>query len=168
MITTTAWPGTDITVAVPAKDYRCSCKGLSLSNSLGSLDFKQYTAATACLIARYSVIDTIQENEHYWRFPTVLLLLTVIEDLEKGYYFKKNLGNAVSASENSEGDMEVDASDANAAAESLAHGMQDLSVTADTTRMPGMPGSSTAFSGSDEAQLEDVQAMVSTFRLTDS
>jgi hypothetical protein len=46
-----------------------------------------------------------------------------MEDLEKGYYFKNLLGSAASASESSEGDMEVDASDANATTESLAHRM---------------------------------------------
>jgi hypothetical protein len=144
---------------------RCSCNELSLRKSLGSLDFKQYTTATACLIARYSDLGTIQENEYYWHYPAVLLLRTVIEDLEEGYYFKNLLGNAVSASDNSESEMEVDTSDANAATESLAHRMQDLSVTAYTMRMPD---SSTAFSGSDEAQLEDVRARVLSFRLTDS
>jgi hypothetical protein len=136
---------------------RCSCHELSMSKSLGSLDFEQYTTATACLIARYSVRGNIRESEDDWHYPAVLLLLTVIEDLEECHYSNNLLGGAVSASENSEGDMEVDTSDANANTESLAHAMQDLSVTADTIRMPD---SRAALSGSDEAQPEDMQAMV--------
>jgi hypothetical protein len=136
---------------------RCPCHELSLSKSLGSLDFRQYTTATAFLIARYSIRGNIRENEDDWHYPAVLLLLNIIEDLIEGHYFKNLLGSAVSASENSEGDMEVDTSDANAAAESLAHGMQDLSVTADTMRMPD---SRAALSGSDETQPEDMRAMV--------
>jgi hypothetical protein len=143
---------------------RCSCNERLLSKSLGSLDFVQHTTATACLIARHSARN-VEESEDDWHSPAVFLLITLIMDLENGNYFANLFGSAVSAFENSEGAMEVDTSDANAAAESLAHGMQDLSVAADTMRMPN---SSTAFSSSDEAQLEDMQAMVSAFRLTDS
>jgi hypothetical protein len=50
-------------VALNGHFTRCSCHGLSLSKSLGSLDFEQYTIATACLIARYSIRGNIRENE---------------------------------------------------------------------------------------------------------
>ena len=131
---------------------RCSCNERLLSKSLGSLDFVQHTTATACLIARHSARN-VEESEDDWHSPAVFLLITLIMDLENGNYFANLFGSAVSAFENSEGAMEVDTSDANAAAESLAHGMQDLSVAADTMRMPD---SSIAFSSSDEAQLEDM------------
>jgi hypothetical protein len=143
---------------------RCSCNERLLSKSLGSLDFIQHTTATACLIARHSARN-VEESEDDWHFPAVFLLITLITDLENGNYFANPLGSAVSAFDNTEGAMEVDTSDANAAAESLAHGMPDLSVAAETMRMPN---SRTAFSSSDEAQLEDMQAMVSAFRLTGS
>ena len=145
---------------------RCSCNERLLSNSLSSLDFIQHTTATACLIARHSARN-VEESEVDWHFPAVALLVALIRALENGNYLANPLGSAVSAFENSEGAMEevdTSTSDANTAAESLAHGMQDLPVAADTMRMQD---SSTAFSGSDEAQLEDMQAMVSAFRMTD-
>jgi len=149
-----------------ARFVRCPCNDLFLPESRSSLDFSQYTAVVACLVARHGArSNAYRESEEAWQYPAVLLLRTVINDLENGYYFANLFGSAVTTLENSEGGMEHDASGANTTAESLARTMQDLSVTADAARMPG---SSKVFSSSDEARFEDMQAMVSAFRMTDS
>jgi hypothetical protein len=152
-----------------ARFIRCHCNDLFLSESRRSLDFRQYTTVVACLVARHGDrCNAYRESEEEWQYPAVLLLMSVINDLENGYYFANLFGSGISALENGEGVMceggtEYDASNANTTAESLARTMQDLSVTADTTRLPdnGAPFS-------EEARFEDMQAMVSAFRMTDS
>jgi hypothetical protein len=148
-----------------ARFVRCPYNDLLLSGSCNSLGFREYTTVVACLVARHGTRgNAYRESEEEWQYPAVLLLMTVINDIENGYYFAHLFGSGVSGAEDSEGGMEHDDSGANTTAESLARTMQDLSVTADTTHIPD---SSTAFSSSDEARFEDMQAMVSAFRTTD-
>lgn len=143
-------------------DGGCPYDGSRLWKPDPSLGFMQYTATTACLIAQYSLRCAGEEfKDAPWDRAAVALLMAVIMDLDAGDYFTDFLQGEL---ENNGGEMELDAFDADAAAESLAHGLRDLSVTSDTTRVSD---NSTAFSSSDEEQFEEMQERILAFNLAD-
>jgi len=147
-------------------DGSCPYDGIQLWKPDLSLDFTQYTATTACLIAQYSSRGASEEfKDAPWHRAAVALLMAVIMDLEAGDYFRNFDKNDKPELEEGGGEMELDAFNADAVAGSLTHGLQDLSLTSDIVHMSG---NSTALSSSDEAQFEDMQERILAFNLTDS
>jgi hypothetical protein len=68
----------------------CPAHEFLLAKTSGLLDFKGYTAATACLVARYSIRGGdfwMCEDECGWHLAALMLLVSVIFDLESGNHF---------------------------------------------------------------------------------
>jgi hypothetical protein len=75
---------------VNSKLVFCPSREFLLAKTSGLLDFKGYTAATACLVARYGVRGgdfKLCEDECGWHLAAVMLLVSVIADLESGNHF---------------------------------------------------------------------------------
>lgn len=86
-------------------------------------------------------------------------------DLENGDYFANLFRGSVSALDSKGSEIEHDGSDVSATAVSLARELQDLSINAGSLQLSN---SSTAVSGSNDGEFEEMQAMISTVKLTDS
>jgi hypothetical protein len=125
----------------------CPCNQVYITEARAAFDFKQYTAATACLIARYGFREDMNDSTYRktpdeWHFHAIILLVTILMDLEKNenYSFFKNFLVCPSEYESIiSADYKRDADACNAAADAtaalLTHGMQGLSVSACTMDM---------------------------------
>jgi hypothetical protein len=68
----------------------CPSHNLLLAKSSGSLDFRNYSAATSCLIARYGIRGgpfRDCQDEGGWHLAAAMLLVSLIVDLENGHHF---------------------------------------------------------------------------------
>lgn len=136
--------------------------------SRDSLDFRQDTAVTACFIARYAVRGKAYregEDENEWHCAAIILLTTLIMDLENGDYFANLFRGSVSALDSKGIEIEHDGSDVSATAVSLARELQDLSINAGSLQLSNCRA---AVSDSNDGEFEEMQAMISTVKLTDS
>lgn len=123
--------GCDISHFVARKQGQLACcpsYDLLHSKAIGSSDFALYTVVTACLIARYGIRCGAFKScmdESGWHLAAVMLLVSVIDDLESGDYFatlfKRNSSdNAVTQLERELNGLTMDACSAPATAESDA------------------------------------------------
>jgi hypothetical protein len=119
------------------KIVSCPSHNLLLAKSPGSLDFRHYSAATTCLIARYGIRGgPIQDcqDEGGWHLAAVILLVTVVVDLEHGYHFaarfKKNANDKQAC------DSARVVANADSAVAILSQQLHELSMQANKGRTP--------------------------------
>lgn len=135
----------------------CPAHELLLAKTSGLLDFKLYTAVTACQVARYGIRGgpfKSCEDECGWHLAAVMLLATIIADLQSGDHFatmfKKNAQAMV---------------DATAPKTDMADMSGDRDVATLQTRLHGLSMEEGGVMKTGDAQVEAVQRGISAIRL---
>ena len=118
----------------------CPSHNLLLAKSSGSLDFRHYSAATTCLIARYGIRGgRFQDcqDEGGWHLAAVMLLVTIIVDLEEGDHFATQFKkNAQLMADVRARDSVMTEANADSAVAMLSQQLHELSMHANEGRTP--------------------------------